>query len=413
MYDQLCSRECLLSAWKSLQKRPQSLGFDNVTIQDFKNDLSTNIDNLSDSLKAKNYEPIKLLPHLLNKPEGGYRLLRIPAVKDRVVQKALVNLISEPLDKVYEINNNGVSFAYVKNGSVEKAAIQIRDYWLEGYKYVYKADIKKFFDNINKQILMEKIVRALPREKDMHTLIHTFLNNDVENIKQIVDKAPHLFSPNPLIGIAQGSPLSPLFANVYLAEFDQRVKNAGFKMVRYADDLVILAKSVEAAESAHNFVKEELKELGLKVHELKVKGQLPAVGQSKPKYSEVTRYQDLQFLGLTFKSAKIFPTGRSYQNAIKSVRSAAYDTGLAFNKKLYAVEARINGWCSAYSFAEHEAQKLGHNDKLLSQVLRIMLKKHGLLVKKGVSPHKALGINNYTSQAAILRNKRKKKAAKK
>jgi hypothetical protein len=352
-----------------------------------------------------------LLPHLLKKPEGSYRLLKIPAVKDRVVQKAIVNLISDPLEKEYSINSNGVSFAYVRNGSVENAAIKIREYYLAGYKFVYKADIEKFFDNINKELLIKKISKAIPKEHELIKLIETFLDNDVENIKQIVDKAPQLFSPNPVVGIAQGSPLSPLFANVYLADFDKLIISKNMKMVRYADDLVIMAKTISDAEQAHKIVKSELTNIGLNVHELKVQGQLPAVGQSKPKYSEVTRYQDLQFLGLTFKSAKIFPTGRSYQNAVKSIRSTAYDSGLAFNKKLAALEARINGWCSAYSFADHEPQKLNHNDAQLDQVLRTMLKKHGLLVKRGMSPHRALGLHNYTSQMVILKNRRAKKMA--
>jgi hypothetical protein len=223
---------------------------------------------------------------------------------------------------------------------------------------------------------------------------------------------PHLFNPNPLLGIAQGSPLSPLFANVYLAEFDSKMKGLGYKMVRYADDLVVMTKTLEDAKSVHEVVKDELQGLELKVHGLKQTGQLPIIGHSKPKYSEATRYQDLQFLGLTFKSAKIYPTGRSYQNAIKSIRTAAYDPSQTFIKKLTAIEARITGWCSAYGFANHESDKLDHNDKLLDDVLLKMLKFHGLKVWTGKKPHGVLGLINYTQSVSKVKTSREKKVSK-
>lgn len=412
-YDQLCKPSTLNDAWKSLNKKKHSQGLDNVTIQDFKDDLTNQLDLLGDQLKAGTYKPVLLKPHLLKKPESGHRLLKIPAVRDRVVQKAITNLISEPLNKKYKIENNGVSYAYVSKGGVDKAALQIREFYRAGNKFVYKADIEKFFDRVPKKKLLAKIEAALTPDTSLMPLIEEFLNADMANNKYLEAKDPKLFHPTPLLGIAQGSALSPLFANVYLAEFDQKMISEGLNMIRYADDLVVLTKTDADAENAHILVSSELKGLELKVHALKKRNALPGTGQSKPKYSEVRRYQDLQFLGLTFKSDHIYPTGRSYQNAVASVRNAAYDRSQPLVKKLKNIESRIEGWCSAYSFVEHEGSKLAHNDTELNKVLGIMLKKHGLKVRLGISPHKALGLNNYSgtlARIAVEKAKKEKKA---
>jgi RNA-directed DNA polymerase len=408
-YENVCQKSNLKIAWKNLHKRPQSVGLDEVTIADFRTDLDENLEKLSIALKSGKYKPVKLLPHMLKKPEGGYRVLRIPAVRDRVVQRAILNEISKPLDDHFHIDNNGVSYAYVSGGGVNKAAEKIVKYWEQGYDYVYKSDIIKFFDNINKKVLLEKISKSLGTDQSLMPLIEDHLNCAVENIKKVADYDPEIYNPKPLLGLAQGSPLSPVFANVYLAEFDQAMLSRKLKMVRYADDLIIMGKTLAAAEATHAVVEEELKKLGLQVHALKVQGkQLPAVGHSKPKYSEARRCQDVEFLGLTFKSKKIYPAGRSYQNATKSVRFAAYDRGNTFVKRLVSIDARVFGWSSAYSFTEQEPAKIAVLDQKLDETLRIMIQRQGLKIKQSKTPHKVLGIRNYSaSLQEVINNKTK------
>lgn len=405
-YENICQKSELKAAWKKLHKRPQSVGLDEVTVAEFRTDLDENLDKISESLKTKTYKPVKLLPHMLKKPEGGYRVLRIPAVRDRVVQRAILGQISKPLNDLYKIESNGVSFAYVTDGGVNKAAFEIIKLWEQGYDYVYKSDIIKFFDNIDKAILINQISTALGSDQSLMPLIDDHLNCEVENIRKVAEYDPKIFNPKPLLGLAQGSPLSPVFANVYLAGFDQAVIGEGLKMIRYADDLIIMTKSLEDAEAAHSFIEAELSKLGLNVHDLKTQGKLPVIGQAIPKYSEARKCQDMTFLGLTFKSKKIYPAGRSYQNATKSVRFAAYDRGTTFVKKLISIDARVFGWASAYSFAQKEPAKLAIIDSKLDEVLKIMMKKQGLKVKNSASPHRVLGIRNYTASLAAIEKKR-------
>jgi group II intron reverse transcriptase/maturase len=408
-YDAISDPLKLREAWDSLNKRPQSVGLDQVHISDFKLDLENNLLKLSEDLKNKTFQPVKLLPSLLKKPEGGYRVLKIPAVRDRVVQRALLNEISPALETAYQLSSNGVSFAYVKDGGVKKAAEKIIEYWKQGNEFAYKADIKGFFDNINKKKLQKMISDALGDDISVIPLIELFINNEIENIKQIADKKPEIYQANPLLGLAQGSPLSPVFANVYLAEFDVEIKKKKLLMVRYADDLVILTKTLTEAQTAHTIVESKLKQIGLEVHKLKTQGTLPAIGHSRPKYSEARECQNLEFLGLTLRGKMVYPSGRSYQNAIKSVRYAANDRGTSLVRKLNSIESRVLGWSSAYLFAQQENAKISNNDRLLDDVLRRMLHHQGLRVRRGLSPHRVLGLANYTSTMETLRNKKLKR----
>lgn len=408
-YENICDKSNLKAAWKKLQKRPSSVGIDEVTIADFRIDLDENLQKLSDSLKSGDHKPLKLKPHLLAKPEGGYRVLRIPAVKDRIVQRAILNEISEPLDKVYDINKNGVSFAYVDGGGVQAAATEVIKLWKQGYNFVYKADIEKFFDNVNKDILLKLIRDGLKPDNTLMALIKDYLYCEVENNARVKAYDPKVYHPKPLLGVAQGSPLSPFFANIYLAAFDKAVKKAGYKMVRYADDLLILTKTLAEAEAAHDFVVTELRRLKLVVHPLKTQGKaFPGTGHSVPKYSEARKLHDLQFLGLIFRSQKIFPAGRSYQNATTSIKNATNDAGTTFAKKLISIDARVFGWCSAYSFTELEPAKIAVLDARLDDALKIMLRKNGLSIRSSKNPHKVLGIRNYSASLQQINNKEEK-----
>jgi len=124
-----------------------------------------------------------------------------------------------------------------------------------------------------------------------------------------------------------------------------------------------------------------------------------------PKYSEARKMQDLQFLGLIFRSQKVFPAGRSYQNATTSIRNASNDAGTTFVKKLVSIDARVFGWCSAYSFTELEPAKIATLDDKLDDILKRMLRKYGLNIKSSKNPHKVLGIRNYSGSLQQISNK--------
>lgn len=414
LLNELADPKNLRNAWKALHKKPFSFGIDEVTIDDFRNNLEHELDELSAALSSGKYKPQELRGHPLEKGKARsrsadkkeYRILKIPTVRDRVVQKTIENLIIEHLDKLYKISKNGVSFAYMKSGGVEKAANQVRNYYKQGLGWVYRADIRKFFDEIDNKVLLKQVNAALP-DKTLMPLIERFLEIDIRNVNEIEERTLVEYQYNPVVGIAQGSPLSPLFANVFLSKLDKNVKKKGLKMVRYADDIVILTKTKEEAIEAHNFIEAELKKIKLVVHPLLVQGDLPEEGHEK--HSVVRKYSGLLFLGLRFTSDKIYPSGDSYENAIWTVRRAAYNQKLSFIKKLISIEARVQGWCASYAFTDYLDEPTLKNDKLLEDVLTKALRKTGLKTTNRKTACMALGIEGYKTRLTRLKTKKKLK----
>jgi len=415
LYDQLIDTSNLRNAWRLIHKRPQSAGIDEVSINDFRDRLETELGKLSEDLASTKYRPKRLKGHPLEKGKNTsrladskeYRVLKIPTVRDRVVQKCIEQLIGSTLEKKYKLNN-GVSFAYIKGGSVEKAALKVREYYFAGNGWYYKADIKGFFDNINKDQLLKLIRAALPDDSLM-PLIEVFLKVDIANAKDLQKVTKKRYEYDPLVGVAQGSPLSPLFANVFLSSLDQLAKKKKLNMVRYADDLIVLTKDKDSAIAAHDIISNHLDSLGLELHKLLVKGDLPEKGHTK--HSIVSTYSGMQFLGLMFKGSKIYPSGKSFDNAIYTVRRAANNKSLSLVKKLISIEARIQGWCSAYAFTDYRKESIDRVDKLLEDVMSKVLRKSDLKQIHGKTALEALGMATYQSRLDSIRDKREKKAA--
>jgi len=413
LLEKLSDQKVLKGAWLKLHKNPSSYGIDEITIDEFRDNLERELSKLSIQIKSGNYSPKELRGHPLEKGKNKasdadkkqYRLLKIPTVRDRVVQKAIEMLVYEYLDAYYGLTNNGVSYAYVKEGSVESAVKKIQAYHKEGCFWVYSSDIISFFDQVEKKLLLSKISCALP-DDSLLEIIELFLNIDVNNKKEIEERTREEYKYNPTVGVAQGSPLSPLFANVYLADLDKSATSSSIRMVRYADDIVIMCKSKSEAESAHVFLESELNKIGLSIHSILVQGDLPVDGHEK--HSKVQKYSSLTFLGLSFRGDKVYPSGKSYQNAIFTVRRAAQNRKLTFTQKLISINLRVQGWCSAYSFADMIQDSVKKNDKLLEDILTKMLRQHNLKTTHKITASDALGINGYKSRIDRLKISRAK-----
>lgn len=417
LFDQLSDERTLREAWRKIHKNPRSAGIDEITIDEFRDRLETELDDLCDKLLNGKYKPQLLKGHPLEKGKNHsqeadnkeYRILKIPTVRDRVIQKAIERLIEPYLTKKYKLSNK-VSFAYMEGGSVERAAIQIRKYYKLGNPWVYKSDIKKFFDKINKKDVLKMIRDALPDDSLM-PLIEQFLTIDINNSKELVEVTKKAYEYDPLVGVAQGSPLSPMFANVYLSSLDQLAIDKKLKMVRYADDLVVLTKSKDEAIGAHKLLEGHLKKLKLEVHPLEVAGENVASGHEK--HSTVSKYSGLLFLGLRFMGEKIYPSGDSYVNAVWTVRRAANNRGLSLIRKLQSIEARIQGWCSAYAFTDFQEQQVAKLDKQLEDVMQKVLRKSDLQVIHKKTALEALQMETYKQRLNSIKDKRKDKKVKK
>ncbi len=388
----LSTEDCLKRAWQSLEKRPYSHGFDDITIAQFKENLTNHLAETATMLQAGTYKFYPLRLYLAKKSDGGYRKIKIPTVRDRIVQRAITDMISPYLEKRYQLINAS-SFAYVKDKNVKKAAERILQLRADGYTHACKADIIKFFDNIDREQLLVKVEAALP-DTSLNALIRSALENDIANVEYYEKKTGEIYVPNSLVGIAQGCPLSPLFANVYLADFDKAIEKSGRHMVRYADDFVVMARSLQAAKDSYYYAESLIKDLRLELYPLK--DDIPVqLWKKDAKYSLARTCHQLEFLGLRFAGGKVYPAGTAYKNVMKSVRSVAYDPKLGLIKKLTGIDSRMLGWMTAYTFATMENQNISGLDASLEDVLTRMLRRHNLQKTTKRSTAAVLGLRTF------------------
>ena len=173
-------------------------------------------------------------------------------MRDRVAQRAVAEVLATAVDTLLE----DCSYAYRKGFSRAGAARALEVAYQEGYRYVLDADIESFFDAVDHGRLVAKLDALWP------------LDPVVALLEEWV-RAPVVFGGRRIDcdrGLPQGGAVSPLLANLYLDELDEEVLGAGFRLVRYADDFVVLAKDLEEARRAQEVVREALAELGLRLH---------------------------------------------------------------------------------------------------------------------------------------------------
>ena len=242
LFDDATSRDSLEKAWRQVRRKKGGPGGDGLTVDMFAADPEERLARLSAGLRDESYRPGPLKRYPLAKPEGGRRWLAIPTVTDRVAQGAFARAISCRLDgKMAD-----ASFAYRPGRSVELAVGRVVSYRLRGFHHVVDADIRRFFDRVPHRPLVSRLADGLRCRRTLH-LIALWLQS---------------FTPWHR-GLAQGSPISPILANLYLAPIDDAFAGRRVKLVRYADDLLLFCRSHRGAEAAKRRLDRELLRLDL------------------------------------------------------------------------------------------------------------------------------------------------------
>ncbi|BCO07731.1 group II intron reverse transcriptase/maturase [Desulfolithobacter dissulfuricans] len=237
LYDRMLSRDALHKAFGKVRSAKGAAGIDGQSIKDFAASAEANIDCLLKELWEKSYQPLAVRRVEIPKPTGGVRLLGIPAVRDRVVQQALLDILLPIFDRDFHPSSYGYRPGRSCHQAISKATMFIRDY---DRKWVVDMDLSKCFDTLDHDLILSAFRRRI-RDGSILGLLEKFLKSGV-----MTDSG---FTASE-IGSPQGGVISPLIANVYLDSFDQFMKNRGHRIVRYADDILILCQSKKAAENA-------------------------------------------------------------------------------------------------------------------------------------------------------------------
>lgn len=224
----------LTTALRQVVNNKGSAGIDGETVIELKEWFRHNWQKLQSSLLEGSYTPKGVRGVRIPKPKGGYRQLGIPTVKDRLVQQAISQVLSKRYEPIFSDNSYGFRPGRNAHQALQKAGT----YVAEGYKYVIDLDLEKFFDNVNHDRLMWLLGTRIG-DKRVLSLVGKFLRSGIMQDGLMSQR---------LQGTPQGSPLSPLLSNIILDELDKELEARGHRFVRYADDQIILVKSVEAAK---------------------------------------------------------------------------------------------------------------------------------------------------------------------
>lgn len=258
LYDKVCKASILWAAWRNVQSNNGSAGVDQVTVQQFADDAAQRVKQLRREMQCKQYRPLPVKQTLIPKPDGGTRELGIPTVKDRTVQTA----VCYTLTPIFEAQFSEHSHGFRPHRGCQTALQELWDALEEGYEWVVDADISRFFNTVDHEMLMDAVGEQIADGSVLY-LIQQFLNAG------IMQGTGELLPQDE--GTPQGGPLSPLLANIYLHPLDMALEANGFRFVRYADDFVVLARTRSEAEAALMLIVLVMQQLKLTLNESKTR----------------------------------------------------------------------------------------------------------------------------------------------
>jgi len=294
-------------------------GIDHQTVGQFQDRQLEELRRLEDDLRSDRYRPQAVRRAWIAKPGSKeLRPLGIPSVRDRVVQTALWHV----LEPIFDVTFADASYGFRHGRGCHHALERVEALLTEGYVYVVDADLKSYFDTIPKDRLLAR-VRDKVSDSRVLRLVKMFLDQGVlEGLKEWT----------PVSGTPQGAVLSPLLANIYLDPLDHTVAQAGFAMVRYADDFVILCRTRMAAEQALALVHGWVEDNGLTLHPTKTK-------------IVDARTDGFDFLGYTFRGDLRLPRKRSLDKLKDVIRGKTRRTnGLSLRWIIGSLVKTLQGW---------------------------------------------------------------------
>ncbi len=328
--EQVVARENMLAALKRVERNKGAPGVDGIPTERLRDQIRAEWPCIREELLAGTYRPMPVRRVEIPKPGGGKRLLGIPTAMDRLIQQALLQVLTPVFDPQF----SRASYGFRPGKRAREAVKKARQYVEEGYDWAVDLDIEKYFDRVNHDLLMARVARKVT-DKRILTLIRRYLTAGVMVNGVVMETAE---------GTPQGGPISPLLANILLDDLDKELEKRGHKFVRYADDCNVYVKSKRAGqrvmESHRNFLQERLK---LKINEQK---------------SAVDRPWKLKFLGFSMYKPKagqihirLAPqTIERVKMKIREITSRNRPVKMA--ERIERLNAYLGGWIGYFALAD-------------------------------------------------------------
>jgi RNA-directed DNA polymerase len=349
LIDKVYRPQTLKAAWHKVKGNAGAAGVDGQSVKQFGWRAESYLAELEQALKAEEYQPEPIKRVEIPKAGGKKRPLGIPAVKDRIVQTAL-KLVIEP---IFEREFEESSYGFRPQRSAKDALREVDELIRQGYTHVVDADLESYFETISHAALMRQIEERISDGRVLE-LIGLFLSQDIiQGMKRWT----------PTGGTPQGAVVSPLLANIYLHPLDRQMKQQGYRMVRYADDFVVLCRTAQRAQAALEEVKSWVEQNGLGLNADKTHvGDCRQAGQG------------FEFLGYRFEAGQRWVRPKSFKALRERIRMKTRRTrGDSLAKIIEDLNPMLRGWFNYFK----QAHPLVHEmtDGFIRRRLRALLRK--------------------------------------
>ena len=343
LYDKVYHEDVLFEAWKRVKENQGTSGVDGIRMEDIEAiGVEKYLGEIQKELIDGRYVPSPVKRVMIPKPDGKQRPLGIPTVRDRIVQMA-TKIAIEP---VFEADFKDCSYGFRPKRSAKQALEVVRKACNNKGYYVVDADIQSFFDNVNQEKLM-KLVEQRISDRRILKLIRQWLKAGVlyGNILEVSE-----------LGTSQGSVISPLLANIYLNTLDRLWEKYGFthgKLVRYADDSIIICKNKKSADHAMELLKYIMRKLDLTLHPAKTK--IVCMWDGKEGFDFLglhhRRMMSETSKGATYKETFQYPSKKAMKKMKASIKENVNSRSLLAASEedlIKTMNPKITGWRNYY-----------------------------------------------------------------
>jgi len=377
LMEQILSRENMILAFKKVKANKGAGGIDNVSVDEIDEYLKENWDGIKERIRKRKYKPQPVLRVEIPKPNGGVRKLGIPTVMDRIIEQAIVQVIT-PIAEPYF---SECSYGFRPGRRAQQAVIKLLEYLNDGYTYLVDIDLEKFFDKVPQDKLMT-LVGKIISDPDTESLIAKYLkagvmvNGKYEETNQ---------------GTPQGGNLSPILSNIMLNELDKELEARGLHFVRYADDCIIAVGSSAAANRVMNTITKWIEsKLGLKVN------------TEKTRTTKPTR---LKYLGFGFVKMGGKWEARPHQDSVKKFERKLKNLtkrswSISMDERIKSLNWVIRGWINYFRIGKMK-KNMQRIDEHLRTRLRIVIWKQWKTRQKRMWGLRKLGVPEWMASKTV------------
>lgn len=350
--DKVLNPDNLNRAYIKVKRNKGAGGIDGMTVQELGSYLQEHRDELLESLRDETYRPQPVRRVEIPKPDGSTRKLGVPTVVDRMIQQAVVQVLSPIYEQVFSDN----SFGFRPNRSAHDAVKRVASLYNQGYHYVVDLDLKAYFDTVNHDLLMGFIEQQIS-DPWLLRLIRKFLTSGVMN--------GEIFETT-IKGTPQGGNLSPLLANIYLHELDKLLTSRGHQFVRYADDCNIYVKSKRAGErvlaNTEKFLENQLK---------------VTINREKTQVGSPLHLKFLGFtLGVSRNGAYLRPHKVAKKRVIQSLRRITKrNRSISWRQLMKEINQKMRGWLQYFGIGQMKTFILRLDQWLRSRIRQLIWKR--------------------------------------